>query len=158
MLLFGHLGLTIGISWLLERRIRIDYRLIALGSLLPDIIDKSFGFLIFSTGRALAHSVLFILLLFLLAFWKRSFLYLAFASFLHLLQDEMWKSSTFYFPFMELEIKETSDDYVAKALKSHFFPSKTLIFEIIGASILLLFVLFRLKGFEKLKIFFEKSD
>ncbi len=46
---------------------RVDYRLILLGSLLPDTIDKPVGLLIlrdfFSNGRIFGHSFLFSLLI-----------------------------------------------------------------------------------------------
>lgn len=152
MLLFGHLGITIGIAWILERKFKMNYILIAIGSLLPDIIDKTVGFLFFSTGRAFAHSLLFIVLLLFLSVWKRFFIYITFASFLHLIQDEMWNSSTFYFPFSELDVKEVDlNDYVNKTFYLYFSISKTSLFEFIGVIILILFFIFKINIFRNRK-------
>jgi len=43
--LLGHLGIGLGLAWLLSWRspMRIDYRLVLFGALLPDLIDKPLG-------------------------------------------------------------------------------------------------------------------
>lgn len=83
----------------------IDYRLILLGSILPDIIDKPLGFWLLGDGRALAHSLLFsalLVVLGLLLYARRrstALLCLSFGSIVHLLLDKMWlDSSTFLWP------------------------------------------------------------
>jgi hypothetical protein len=79
---------------------RIDYRLVLIGSLLPDIVDKPVGAIFlahfFSNGRILGHTVLFSLILGLTGMYlyrkhgKRGLLVLALGSFLHLVLDQMW--------------------------------------------------------------------
>jgi hypothetical protein len=74
MYLLGHLGFTSLIGYLLDKYKFIDPHLeekaynrnaywifLLSGSMFPDIIDKSVGSLIFSTGRWLGHTLLFIL-------------------------------------------------------------------------------------------------
>ncbi|MFQ5917791.1 MAG: metal-dependent hydrolase [Candidatus Binatia bacterium] len=74
----------------------IDYRLILLGSILPDIIDKPLGIWLLGDGRALAHSLLFSALLValgLLLYARRrstGLLSLSFGSIVHLLLDKIW--------------------------------------------------------------------
>src|SRR2546427_12361526 len=48
MFLLGHLGIGLGLAWLLSTRssFRIDFRLVLLGSILPDLIDKPLAFLL----------------------------------------------------------------------------------------------------------------
>jgi membrane-bound metal-dependent hydrolase YbcI (DUF457 family) len=110
MILFGHLGLTYaavavaekgGIKGKLEKFNKyIDYRLVFIGSILPDLIDKLIIFLIgdgtIHSGRIFAHSLLFTLLITGagLLIWKKSkkpwLLTLAFCCLVHLLLDSMW--------------------------------------------------------------------
>jgi hypothetical protein len=70
MLLFGHIGITLGVAWLIESKLKVkmDYRLIIIGSLLPDIIDKPVGMILLplNNGRVFGHTLLFILILLLI--------------------------------------------------------------------------------------------
>jgi len=75
----------------------IDYRLILLGSLLPDIIDKPLAiWLHVGSGRGIAHTLVFAGLLafagLLVYAWRRGIglLCLCFASMMHLVLDDMW--------------------------------------------------------------------
>ena len=84
MLIFGHAGITLGAAVIVssvaynrksqdvEKRSNLsslpaylDIRLLLIGSLLPDIIDKPVGQLIFretfSNGRIFSHTLLFLL-------------------------------------------------------------------------------------------------
>ncbi len=81
----------------------IDYRMVLLGSMLPDILDKptwlfAFGD-IFPTGRGYAHSFLFNLILLVCALvlfrhGKSWLLAISLSSFAHLLLDQMWNGPT----------------------------------------------------------------
>jgi len=130
MLFFGHIGIAVGTmvgldrgdSW---RRTKapdshrlaklsaalacVDYRLLVIGSMLPDIIDKPIGNYIFrdtfQNGRNFAHTLLFLALLLALGFWRyrraarTGVLVLAFGSLMHVLCDGMWKDSeTLFWP------------------------------------------------------------
>ncbi len=120
MFIFGHIGLTVAAvglprvvaskrpvaRWLEQ----VDYRLVALGSLLPDIIDKSVWLLgnghIFTSGRAFAHTLLFNLVLLLAAVLlarrgRRGLLAVSLASLMHLLLDGMWtRPTTLWWPLL----------------------------------------------------------
>jgi len=77
----------------------IDYRIVLLGSLLPDILDKPswlFAFSdIFPSGRSYGHTFLFNLLLFicgliLIRYKKSWLLIISLSSIIHLILDQMW--------------------------------------------------------------------
>jgi membrane-bound metal-dependent hydrolase YbcI (DUF457 family) len=108
MLFFGHTGITLTTFYAMERfmvnhgkRIasRIDYRLVLVGSVLPDLIDKPLGILfpnVLGNGRDYVHTLLFLALitgLGLLLWRKRrrpGVLVLAGGCFVHLILDSMW--------------------------------------------------------------------
>lgn len=116
MILFGHLGLTLAAArgadrlagnneYAFGRRI-FDYRLVLLGSILPDILDKTMIFYIsgekLKSGRLFGHSLLFAVLLFVLGlviwkgFKKSGALVLAACTFFHQLLDSMWNQLNIY--------------------------------------------------------------
>lgn len=86
-------------KWLTFLR-KIDVRLLLIGSLLPDIIDKPVGTFFFrdslSNGRIFCHTLVFLLLITLAAFYlyrshgKAWLLILSFGTFTHLICDQMW--------------------------------------------------------------------
>ena len=85
---------------------RIDYRLVLLGSMLPDIIDKPIGQLFFqdffSNGRIFCHTLLFVLLITLIGLYlylrhKRSgMLVISSCSMGHLILDGMWREPVIF--------------------------------------------------------------
>lgn len=115
MFFFGHTGITLGIFYSLSRlspknnfSAAVPYILV--GSLLPDIIDKPLGRIIFAetigSGRIFAHTLLFATLLGLAGFYlyrqgHSNLLIVAAASFCHLLEDNMWDSpEVLFWPFL----------------------------------------------------------
>jgi len=87
-------------SWFAALSSRLDVRFLLVGSLLPDIIDKPVGQLIFretfNNGRIFCHTLLFLILITvpaLLLYRGRSrtwLLALSFGTFTHLILDQMW--------------------------------------------------------------------
>jgi inner membrane protein len=79
---------------------RIDIRILIIGALLPDIIDKPVGVFLFrdtfSNGRIFCHTLLFLILITLgglFLYWSRNktwLLVLSFGTFIHLILDQMW--------------------------------------------------------------------
>lgn len=116
MLLFGHIGITLGIFFGLlylipQLQTIIDPTYLVIGSLLPDLIDKPLGIIIYSStianGRTIAHTLLFSFTLFLTGLYlydKRGdtkILTLASCSIFHLMEDQMWASPrTLFWPFL----------------------------------------------------------
>ncbi len=103
----GHLGLTLALVLVARRGFtdfRVDYRLLLVGALLPDLIDKPLSLVLGVAGRNLAHTFLFTLTLtffFLIlrsrptlrsraALWVTFLLAFAIGSGTHLLLDRMW--------------------------------------------------------------------
>jgi inner membrane protein len=87
----------------------VDIRVLLIGALLPDIIDKPIGRFFFqgyfSNGRIYAHTILFFAVLaagglLLYAARHRTWLLaLAYGTFTHLILDEMWKNThTLFWP------------------------------------------------------------
>lgn len=80
----------------------IDIRLLFIGSLLPDIIDKPLGTFFFrdtfSSGRIFCHTLAFLLFITLIGFYlyrshgKTWMLTLSFGTFTHLIFDKMWRA------------------------------------------------------------------
>lgn len=123
MLILGHIGCALAATQTGDAVYRktvgrgldaaaklLDYRLLVIGAILPDIIDKPLSLLVLpevlDTTRLIAHTLLFPLLLFLV--WRLdsgrrlSFLLpLAIGSGLHLLLDGMFTMpTTLLWPFM----------------------------------------------------------
>jgi len=127
MFVFGHLGITLGLFKLLEHKLpvlkgRIDYAAVLLGSMLPDLIDKPIGRVIFSgtidNGRIFAHTLLFFIVLCAVSFylWKRKDdirpMFLSAASFCHLIQDNMWEvPATLFWPLMGWQFPSNPGPY-----------------------------------------------
>lgn len=90
------------IPWLDSLSKHLDIRLLLIGSLLPDIIDKPVGLLLFrdtfSNGRIFCHTLLFLSLITLAGVYlfrrrgKTWLLALAFGTFTHLILDQMWRT------------------------------------------------------------------
>jgi len=96
-------------TWLTSLANRVDIRVLLIGSLLPDIIDKPIGQYLFrdtfSNGRIFSHTLLFLTLISLgglLVYWrgrKTWLLALAFGTLIHLVLDVMWLTPrTFLWP------------------------------------------------------------
>ena len=103
----GHVAATWGVAAVAQQHnpklARLDYRLLAVCALLPDIIDKPLAILVFTdapTSQLIAHSLLFNLMLLIAAllFWRAAVPYVL-ALNAHLLADRMWNhTETFWWP------------------------------------------------------------
>jgi inner membrane protein len=91
---------------------RLDYRFILLGSLLPDIVDKPLGIVIFpeaiANSRTILHTMLFLVMTILLGLfiyrWKNALwgFCIAFGVLMHFIMDAMWTDPvTLYWPFIQ---------------------------------------------------------
>ncbi|OGO00792.1 MAG: hypothetical protein A2Y90_03805, partial [Chloroflexi bacterium RBG_13_52_12] len=159
MLILGHAGITLGaatliaggvnsrhekVSWLVSLSKYLDIRLLLVGSLLPDIIDKPVGQYLFKetfgTGRIFSHTLLFLVLLSAVGFYlykghrQTWMLALAAGTLAHLLLDEMWQApATLFWPFMGFSFKEIDLAVWASNIIHDMFSSQAVyIPEIIG--------------------------
>ncbi len=130
MYLLAHSGITLGAAYAIENAVncrktdyrpevygeagptdrgllRIDYRFILLGSLLPDIIDKPLGLIllpgILANGRTFLHTLIFLSFAMLAAVmlyrlrYAMCGIYVAFGVLTHFIMDAMWADTiTFY--------------------------------------------------------------
>jgi inner membrane protein len=113
-MLFWHLGLTAAVIFLTLGRRRIDYRVVLLGAILPDLIDKPIGRIFFEkefqTSRLFGHTLLVWVVLLLAiqltlrgATARRWFI-LPIAAMLHLALDGMWNDPvTLFWPLFGTE-------------------------------------------------------
>ena len=113
-MILWHMGLTMLIVWFVMRgNPRVDYRIVAVASLLPDIIDKPIGRILFreryESGRIYAHTLLLNLALFCVLFFmrgrgKRTFVLVPISSLLHLAEDGVWSMPRiFWWPLFGTE-------------------------------------------------------
>jgi membrane-bound metal-dependent hydrolase YbcI (DUF457 family) len=165
MLIFGHIGITLGvffaISYFAPRlKTIIDPRYLAIGALLPDFIDKPLGMIVFastiSNGRMISHTLVFSLTLFLVGLYlydKKSdirVITLATGSFFHLMEDQMWAiPQTLFWPLFGWNFpKDQIADglgFLLMLLKESFIPQfsngsipQTFIPEIIGMMVIVI--------------------
>lgn len=132
MLPLAHMGITLAIARGLEKAMVcqgiskfsnvIDYRIVLFGSMLPDIIDKPFGGLILKetlgNGRVYCHTLIFLLILFSVAFlfWfklkRPGFLVLAGGCLVHYILDSMWLNpQTLLWPMYGWSFPKGEPDY-----------------------------------------------
>jgi inner membrane protein len=110
MIFFGHLGITTGVLKIYEKvfykekdlniKTLIDYRVVLVGAILPDIIDKPIGAYLFRNtfhnSRIFAHTLVFSGILAFIGLYmlykhrKSNILILGLCTFIHLILDSMW--------------------------------------------------------------------
>ncbi|ATU08083.1 metal-dependent hydrolase [Methanohalophilus portucalensis] len=158
MFVFGHVGLTIlafylAEQWLPRLQGKINYGFVAIGALLPDLIDKPLGrFLLadsLASGRIFAHTLIFWILVGLIIVliwqkWRADFLLiLPGAAVLHLLEDSMWQTpEVLFWPFMGWgfradEIGGGFMDYLLHVFSNCYDPAMSMVFvsEVFGIMI-----------------------
>lgn len=107
-MLFWHVGVTAMVILITLGRRRIDYRVVLLGAILPDLIDKPIGRILFEerfeTSRLYGHTLAFAVLLLLIAAlssgeFKTRWFVLPVAVVIHLGLDSMWNDPiTLFWP------------------------------------------------------------
>ena len=159
MFLFGHIGVTLGIFFglgifLPRLKTFINPKYLVIGALLPDLIDKPLGRVIFASsianGRIIGHTLFFSLILFMMGLYlydKRRdvrVFSLATGAFFHLMEDQMWKTPiTLFWPLFGLRFpKDYTDNsgimYLMRELENSFtfHFSQSAIPEILGMGVI----------------------
>jgi hypothetical protein len=190
MLAFGHAGITLGTVLILQKTLHsrneiaqergstgaldsfagfisgIDLRILLVGSLLPDIIDKPLGLIFFREaidyGRIYAHTLLFLTLITIVGILlyrlkrRKWLLTLAFASAGHLVLDLMWKTPAILFwPLLGTSFpREDSTDYLAQLITDFLTQPDVLWGEVAGALVALVFGIMLLSRKNRLRSFF----
>jgi|SRR5665647_116707 len=164
MFLFGHIGVTLGVFFGLgifipRLKTIIDPKYLVIGALLPDLIDKPLGRIIFAStianGRIIGHTLLFSLLIFLIGLYvyeKRRdirIISLTTGSLFHIIEDQMWKTpKTLFWPLLGLRFpKDYTDNsgiwYLIRELENSFtfHFSQSSIPEILGMGVIVVLTL-----------------
>jgi hypothetical protein len=145
--LFWHVGATVAFIRYAFRDESMDLRFLALGAILPDLIDTPVGFALWSTFgsvRLAAHTLAFAaLLLALVAVLTRRgrprkrWVAFAVGVLLHLIFDGMWRSpETLWWPFFGWEFALTSFASVGDYLEWLLTDLRTWGFEALGLAYL----------------------
>ena len=138
-------------SWLITLGKSIDIRLLLIGALIPDIIDKPLGHLFFreslSNGRIFSHTLLFLIIitlagLYLYRRWTKLWLLvLTFGTLIHLILDQMWQNpQTLLWPFLGSTFpKEDITNWLPDILNASTTDPVIYIPELLGAIIIIWF-------------------
>jgi membrane-bound metal-dependent hydrolase YbcI (DUF457 family) len=123
-MILWHLGGTIAIFRYVFRDPNVDLRFLALGALLPDLLDKPLGTVIFpavfnSSSQVIGHTLLFSIALMSVVLLttrrgrvRRRWMALAVGALIHLLLDAMWTvQETFLWPAFGWEFPPGLPDY-----------------------------------------------
>ncbi|MCD6455425.1 MAG: metal-dependent hydrolase [Methanophagales archaeon] len=180
MFVFGHIGVTLGIAFVISRlvlpriregiRPKLNYLFIALGAILPDLIDKPIGRILLgesvANGRLFGHTLLFVLILITIGYFSKyhrdGVFCLSFATFMHLCEDRMWEMpATLLYPLYGFDfpkgtvIGENWYDYFLLIFNGSYVPALSYVFvsEIMG-----IVILGGLSGFAICKAFFSRFD
>jgi len=129
MLLLGHLVIGLIIGFILYELFHARTMIVfcALGSVLPDIVDKPLGHIVLMSsldnGKIFFHSLVIVLLFIItgLIVWHYyqsfSFLVVGFGMFLHQVVDMMWlEPVNWYYPLLGPYRTEVSPDYFQRAI------------------------------------------
>lgn len=146
-MLFWHVGATIAFTRYAFRDEAMDLRVLALGAVLPDLIDSPIGFVFWSryqTVRLTAHSLLFatVLLVIVMVGTRRGrprkrWMPLAIGVLLHLVLDGMWRlPSTLWWPFLGWEFDMTAFTTVGAYIEWLLSDPRTWALEAVGLAYL----------------------
>ncbi len=95
MYALGELGIGLGLAWVVSypHRAAVDFRLVLLGSILPDLIDKPLGAILHLEARLWAHSLLFLAVILAASLVPvlRGLRWVGFGDAVHLLVDLIWQ-------------------------------------------------------------------
>lgn len=170
-MLFWHLGITSAVIFATLGRRRIDYRVVLVGSILPDLIDKPIGRLlfeeVFQNSRLFGHTLLFsVVLLFgiqltLRGAMARRWFILPIACMIHLGLDAMWNDPiTLFWPLFgsRFPVVPVNNYWLEVLLRPLAHPLE-LLKELIGlGSLLYLAFAFGMFQAESLKRFFRTGE
>ena len=138
-------------SWFTSLGRRIDIRLLLVGSLLPDIIDKPVGRVFFKetlgNGRIFCHTLLFLIIitmagLYLYRYRSRIWLLvLSFGTFMHLVYDQMWRSPrTLLWPVLGIAFERSElTDWITTMFYALLTSPEVYVPELVGAATIIWF-------------------
>ncbi|MDH3260960.1 MAG: metal-dependent hydrolase [Acidimicrobiia bacterium] len=156
-MIFWHVGGTIAIFRYVFRDPKVDLRFLAVGALLPDLIDKPLGTILFpavfnSNSQVVGHTLLFSTMLMSIVLLttrrgrvRRRWMALAVGGLIHLLLDGMWTvQETFLWPVFGWDFPPGSPEYWSGLLARLFSDPWRIVQEAVGLGYLV--YLFRKAG------------
>jgi hypothetical protein len=168
MFLLGHIGLAIILLFVIlmitnktEMIYELDLRIIAIMAILPDIIDKTIGLVIFAetinNGRLFSHTLLFMLIFAIIYFviiGSKAWVYV-FPVLMHQLLDLSWQEpKTWFWPAYGWEFefleKDVFQGWLDKFINDPFIFSTEIIGLVILMGIFFYFRVFIRDNFEKI--------
>lgn len=130
-MIFWHLGMTVLIVRYVYRDPDMDLRWVLAGSILPDVIDKPIGSILFNdtfhTHRLFAHSVLFPIAGLLIVILttsrgtalRKGLIALVIGSLIHLVLDAAWADpEAFWWPLFGFDFPHVADSAFVDLLRS----------------------------------------
>ncbi len=145
-------GETRKVSWVESLADHADLRLLLVGSLLPDIIDKPVGQFFFretfSNGRIFSHTLIFLALITIVGLYlyrrrggRTWLLALSFGTFTHLVLDQMWRAPhTLLWPAYGLAFERVDlTNWVPNIFHALFTDPQVYLPELVGLAILIWF-------------------
>ncbi len=147
----------------------IDIRLLLIGAILSDIIDKPLGHLIFreslGNGRVFGHTLLFLIIISVAGFYlynqrsKTWLLTISFGTFMHLILDQMWQSTqTLFWPLFGFTFpKGDITGWVENMWKAFITDPGVYIPEIVGGLVIIWFARILLRR-GKIQSFFRHGQ
>lgn len=143
-MIFWHLGATIWLFRYVFRDPKVDLRFLALGSMLPDLIDKPIGTVLFAesigTGRWVGHTLMFSTVLMVAVLLatrrgrrRRAWMALTIGAMLHLILDGMWTTpEVLFWPLLGLEFPPGPEAYWSGLLGRIFDGPWAILGELVG--------------------------
>ena len=156
------------VTWFAFLARRADIRLLLLGSLLPDVIDKPIGQLMFretfSNGRIFSHTLLFFILVTIIGTYlfhargKTWLLAIAVGTFTHLVFDQVWNiPKTLFWPLYGFAFEKINlTGWTGGIFDALLHNPEVYVPEIMGGGILFLFA-WTLVRRRRVKIFIRKG-
>lgn len=149
-MIFWHIGGTIAIFRYVFRDPKVDLRFLALGAILPDLIDKPLGTMLLpavfnGSSQVIGHTLLFSLVLMSVVLLttrrgrvRRRWMALAIGSLIHLLLDAMWTvQETFLWPAFGWEFPPGISEYWSGLLERLFSDPWRIVQELVGLGYLI---------------------
>jgi uncharacterized membrane-anchored protein len=143
MYVLAHIGIATGVLLALAHQhgkdvSRHDIRLLVIGAMLPDLLDKPLNIAGLSAGRRLAHTTLFAVVCLLLC--PVEIHELAFGSIMHYTLDALWRApAVLFWPLRGISLPSTPYDvayYWERVMESGYVQAT----EVLGAVILLVVI------------------
>lgn len=158
MYVLAHIGIATGVLLALAHQhgkdvSRYDIRLLVIGAMLPDLLDKPLNIAGLSAGRGYAHTTLCAIVL-LAACVRWNIPELAFGSIMHYTLDALWRApAVLFWPLRGLSLPSTPYDvayYWERVMESGYVQATEVLGAVILLSVIVRYRLYRLPALRRL--------